>query len=455
MILPLKNCFILFIACVISIHLKGQSVGGTTSGGATYCDSTNSGFISLTGNTGTYFWESSSDGGITWSSTGSSNTPQSYFSLTQTVCFRAIVQDGAFPPDTSTTSCVTVFLPSVGGTIGGGGTFCATSGAGTLNLSGNNGNVLSWQFSINNGLSWTTVSNTTTTLNYSGITQNTIYTAVVQNGPTCPTDTSSQVSFVIDAMTNGGTMSGNDTVCSGLNSGTVNLSGIVGSVITWVSSTDNGSTWTLIPNITSIQVYSNLNDTTFFSAVVQNGVCPVDTSGFAVITVLSPPFVDAGADTTIILGQSVNLNGTGNGSPVWIPSTGLSGSTIFSPVATPVSTTSYVLTVTDTNGCVNTDALVITIIPPEFNGMVSNLFTPNGDGINDYWYIQDIQNFPDNEVIIYNIYGNQVYSGKGYKNDWQGTYNGAPLPDGTYFYVLKFEDPEKILKGSIDILRSK
>ena len=87
--------------------------------------------------------------------------------------------------------------------------------------------------------------------------------------------------------------------------------------------------------------------------------------------------------------------------------------------------------------------------------MVSNLFTPNGDGINDTWYLQDIQKFPDNEVKVYNIYGMEVFSKKGYANDWTGTFNGADLPDGTYFYVLRFENSETIIKGSLDILRNK
>jgi gliding motility-associated-like protein len=87
--------------------------------------------------------------------------------------------------------------------------------------------------------------------------------------------------------------------------------------------------------------------------------------------------------------------------------------------------------------------------------MISNLFTPNGDGINDMWYIQDIVNYPENEVFVFNIYGQQVFAKQGYMNDWAGTYNGNALPDGTYYYVLKFSDSEIVVKGSLDILRNK
>lgn len=440
-----------------SLQANAQSVGGTTSGAALVCpDSINSGIIMLNGYVGTILnWESTTNGGITWNYISNISNQNSYNNITQTTCYRAIVQFGAFPPDTSTSSCITIFSPSIGGTISGGGAFCIGSGNGTLNLSGNNGNVLFWMFSTNNGVSWNNVSDTTTSLSYTNISQNTIYSAVVQNGATCPSDTSSQASFVIDSLTNEGTVSGNDTVCYNANSGSLNLSGTVGSIISWISSIDNGLTWTIIPNTTLSQNYNSLISTTLYSAIVQNGSCPADTSEFAQIIIQALPFVNAGNDTTIIQGQTITLNGSGSGMPIWLPSSGLNSNSVYSPVTTPLSTTTYTLTVTDTNGCVNADDVVIKVLPPVFNGMVSNLFTPNGDGINDNWYIQDIQNFPDNEVFVYNIYGYQVYSKQAYTNDWQGTFNGSELPDGTYYYVLKFNKSEKIIKGSIDIFRNK
>lgn len=467
--LHVKKYFLFFIVCITSLNLCGQSVGGTpSSGGTTYCDSINGGIISLTGFNGTsYYWESSTDG-ITWNATGTSwmgtmgppfifppPNGQSFYNLTQTTCYRAIVQDGAFPPDTSTVSCIIVYLPSVGGTISGGGTFCVSSGSGTLNLSGNTGGVLNWQLSTDNGSSWTGISNTTTSLNYTSITQNTLYSAVVQNGSMCPTDTSSTANFNIDFMTNAGTISGSDTFCYGINSGSLNLSGILGSVLNWISSSDSGLTWNTIPNATAIETYSNLVSTAIYAAIVKNATCPADTSAFAEIFIRTLPSVDAGTDTTIIAGQSVNLNGSGGGIPLWIPSASLSSSTVFNPVATPLSTTSFTLNITDNYGCVNTDTVVITVLPPVFDGMVSNLFTPNGDGINDTWYIQGIDNFPDSEVHVFNIYGNEVYLKNGYTNDWKGTYNGSALPDGTYYYILKFGDSKTIIKGSIDILSSR
>ena len=164
---------------------------------------------------------------------------------------------------------------------------------------------------------------------------------------------------------------------------------------------------------------------------------------------------NTGKDATLLQGQSVALPGTGTGIPIWTPASYLDNSTIFMPIATPPQSTTYTLSVTDTNGCVNSDIVTITVILPTFNGIITTLFTPNGDGINDTWYIQDIQNYQENEVMVFNIHGQLIYSQKNYMNDWKGTYNGKELPDGTYYYVLKFLEDDAIFKGSLDILKNK
>ena len=79
--------------------------------------------------------------------------------------------------------------------------------------------------------------------------------------------------------------------------------------------------------------------------------------------------------------------------------------------------------------------------------------TPNGDGFNDFWYIDNIEFYPDCEVAIYNRYGNLLYSKKGYQNDWDGQYNGQNLPDGTYYYIISCSGDQDVHKGGITIFR--
>jgi len=86
--------------------------------------------------------------------------------------------------------------------------------------------------------------------------------------------------------------------------------------------------------------------------------------------------------------------------------------------------------------------------------IVPTVISPNGDGMNDTWEISCVKNNPDNEVVIFNRWGDEVYRAEPYNNDWEGTYNNEDLPDGTYFYIFKksANDPDP-LKGTVNIYR--
>jgi gliding motility-associated-like protein len=82
-------------------------------------------------------------------------------------------------------------------------------------------------------------------------------------------------------------------------------------------------------------------------------------------------------------------------------------------------------------------------------------FSPNGDGTNDYYIIPGILKHPNNKLIVFNRWGNEVYSAQPYRNDWDGKMKGKnePLPTGTYFYLLKKDQNDKAEKGYIYITR--
>lgn len=71
--------------------------------------------------------------------------------------------------------------------------------------------------------------------------------------------------------------------------------------------------------------------------------------------------------------------------------------------------------------------------------IIYTAMSPNEDGQNDYLYIENIQFFPDNKVVIFNRWGNLVYEKDGYSNDlpWHGTFGNQALPDGTYYYIVE------------------
>ncbi|MNX41787.1 hypothetical protein D3C86_721950 [compost metagenome] len=85
----------------------------------------------------------------------------------------------------------------------------------------------------------------------------------------------------------------------------------------------------------------------------------------------------------------------------------------------------------------------------------TNIMSPNGDGVNDKWVIDDLQLYPNNEVKIFDRTGRTIYSKKGYDNSWEGTLNGAPLAEGTYYYIIDFGPDKPKTKGYITITRSK
>ena len=84
---------------------------------------------------------------------------------------------------------------------------------------------------------------------------------------------------------------------------------------------------------------------------------------------------------------------------------------------------------------------------------IPRVFSPDGNGIDDYWIFDDASITEGCNIVIFNRQGRNVYEAASYANDWDGTYNGTPLPEGDYYYVINCEDEEKPLTGGVRILR--
>jgi gliding motility-associated-like protein len=164
------------------------------------------------------------------------------------------------------------------------------------------------------------------------------------------------------------------------------------------------------------------------------------------------PVANAGNDTTISKGYTAQLNGSGGADYEWTPMESLDNPSIANPVAKPLVTTTYTLLVTDTNGCQDTDDVTV-FVNEDYLVQATNTLTPNGDGKNDFWYIINIETYPDVEVLIFDRWGTEVYTSKAYNNDWGGTYKDNKLPEGTYYYVIRFEGSDRLYKGAVNILR--
>lgn len=108
-------------------------------------------------------------------------------------------------------------------------------------------------------------------------------------------------------------------------------------------------------------------------------------------------------------------------------------------------------------GCTAPTALVTLLVGEDASCKAPSIITPNGDGINDAFVIPcllDQTAFSSSQVIIFNRWGDEVFkSGTPYRNDWQGTYSGENLPDGTYFYIINYGDGREPANGFVLIQR--
>ena len=105
------------------------------------------------------------------------------------------------------------------------------------------------------------------------------------------------------------------------------------------------------------------------------------------------------------------------------------------------------LVVTSEIGCKDTVSNWVYIIDKPF---VPNVFSPGGDGYNDFFKVPFIDNYPNNLVLIFNRWGKKVFEGNNYKGDW----DGDNLPSGTYYYVVSAPTLDKPLKGAITLMRN-
>jgi PKD repeat protein len=139
------------------------------------------------------------------------------------------------------------------------------------------------------------------------------------------------------------------------------------------------------------------------------------------VTVHQPQQVFIGNDTIIQLGESVGLNATGvtNGVYTWSPPTDLSCSVCPSPIATPEETITYTVITSDTNGCVSSDNITIIV---EFENVifVPNIFSPNGDGVNDMLFVRG-KGVAELKFFVYDRWGEKVFETTRLDVGWDGT----------------------------------
>jgi hypothetical protein len=366
---------------------QGTTPGTLSGGNITVCSGNNSGNLTLTGNTGSVIrWETAPD--VTFSNITTVNstvTTLPYNNLTQTICFRAQVQNTGCPIQPSNTQCITVDQPSVPGTVGTATTVCGGTNSGNITLTGQTGNVVQWESSTDNWVNVTTINSTTTTLPYNNLTVTTCYRARVKNGSCNGVTQITPVCITVSGGSVGGTVSTSQTVCSGNNVGNLVLSGETGNVVRWEASTDNFATVTNISNVTNNLTFNNVTQTTCFRAVVKSGSCPEANATPACLTVspVTVPGTLAGGNVTVCSGAAapnITLSGQTGNVVRWesAPNSGFSTPTTIANVTNAhapgvLTETTCFRAVVQSGACAeaNTVPSCITVSPPTVPGTLT------------------------------------------------------------------------------------
>ena len=175
-----------------------------------------------------------------------------------------------------------------------------------------------------------------------------------------------------------------------------------------------------------------------------------------IIRVNSLPVISISSSlgNSISKGATTLLTATGGSSYQWSNASGIiSGQN--GPVLTvrPLQGTSYTVRVMNASGCITTQNVTIQVVDDFIQVNATNNFSPNGDGINDAWVVENIDAYPDHQLTIFDRGGRILYTVRNYGNNWDGRVNGSLLDEGTYFFVFKFNQPGILpKKGFITIV---
>ena len=425
---------------IITIETVAQTNPGILPPNFDICDNGNGGQIDLTGYLGNVLdWEYSQDGGVTWTSLGNTTDSLDYLNLAATTQYQVLVQHNICPAVYSPPITLNLIPGTDPGILPADFSVCDNGNSGSILLAGYLGNILGWSSSIDGGSTWNAIANTTNTLNYSNLTVGTMYQVQLQH-LFCPIETSVPITISVVPGTDAGNIMGQNIVCRYVNDSSLQSFPILGNVTDWIYSTDNGISWTSSGISGPNYPFTGLNSYTVFGAIVQHNSCIADTAYHSIVVM--PLGASVSPDVTIFLGESVQLISTGGLSYSWSPTAGLNDPLSAVTFASPTTTTLYSVQITDINGCIDTAFVTVTVdtIPVVNALFIPNLLTPNGDGFNDVFQIANLDQYPNHELVIFNSTGQVIFQSQQYNNDWDVTFNGSKLPDGTYYYLLKLND---------------
>ena len=212
------------------------------------------------------------------------------------------------------------------------------------------------------------------------------------------------------------------------------------------------STWTF--NNLVVTNPSSINTSGNYQLILSNSFGCSDTANVSLI--VQPQVVaNVGPDDIAIYNDPYQLNGSGGNQYLWSPASVLNNPTIANPIAVLTDDTQFILTISDSYGCLDKDTVLIKVLQgPTF--YIPNAFTPNGDGMNDnfkptYVGIQRLDYFR-----VFDRYGVLVFETNNMGKAWDGMYKSMKQNAGNFVHIVKGMDKygnEKVVKGNVLLIR--
>jgi hypothetical protein len=434
----------------IPVATSPPTVAGFVSTNNEVCAGTNSTLLSLNGNQGSVLnWLSSTDNGSTWNPLPVTTPDYTAQNLVTTTSYRALVQNGgSCNIDSSLAAIVTVDPKTVGGAVDPANmVFCMGQNKDALlTLTGQTGSVQNWQSSPD-GTNWSDFipANTNPVYSVLGITQPTQYRVLVKSG-VCPGDISAVAAVnVVPTFFPQATIDPSDTsICYGAVA-PLNAAITIGTSYTWtntgtLTSPGNGNIGAL-PYF--IHTVASPLTTTNYVLSIENAGCPNALIDTFQIHVIPPIIVDAGRDTSIVIGQPLQLHASSNDTTgdifTWTPVIGLDNPNISDPVATLGAETDsirYLVKATSEIGCYGVASILVRVFKTLPDIFVPNAFTP-GKSSNSIFRpipvgISSIQYFR-----VYNRWGQLVFGTTAIGPGWDGRLNGKLQDPGSYVWMVQ------------------
>ncbi len=172
------------------------------------------------------------------------------------------------------------------------------------------------------------------------------------------------------------------------------------------------------------------------TATVDYGTCVISVSDDVNIIMQPPVVAFAGNDTVAVTGVPHQLKATGGVNYLWSPASVLNNASVVNPVATLRQDTRFTVMVTDIAGC-KASATVLVKVYDGITYYLPNAFSPNGDGLNDFFRPVSVGIVSTDYFRIYSRYGQLIYETSQPSKGWDGTYKGIRQPVGNYVWIIK------------------